>query len=152
MSDPLPGSYLCPCQYVPFWKSPELLCKRRPWLCSACLPDCSPVGCQVPCLLMHLHMLGYAYTWHFILLALCQSAACYISCAASSLSTGFYLAEQARTDHAMACRLTWTRRLLMALDAARGLLYLHSHKPIILHRDLKSPNLFVNSALHVKVG
>ena len=45
----------------------------------------------------------------------------------------------------MATRLTWTRRLLMALDAARGMLYLHSHKPRpILHRDLKSPNLFVN--------
>lgn len=52
----------------------------------------------------------------------------------------------------MCCRLTWTRRLLMALDAARGMLYLHSHKPTILHRDLKSPNLFVNNALHVKVG
>jgi serine/threonine protein kinase len=52
----------------------------------------------------------------------------------------------------MADRLTWTRRLLMALDAARGMLYLHSHKPVILHRDLKSPNLFVTNALHVKVG
>jgi serine/threonine protein kinase len=54
------------------------------------------------------------------------------------------LCMQARNgDRAMVCRLTWTRRLLMALDAARGMLYLHSHKPIILHRDLKSPNLFV---------
>jgi serine/threonine protein kinase len=25
----------------------------------------------------------------------------------------------------------------------RGMLNLHSHKPTILHRDLKSPNLFV---------
>ncbi len=40
----------------------------------------------------------------------------------------------------------------MALDAAKGLLYLHSHKPVILHRDLKSPNLFVDNGLHVKVG
>eukprot|EP00775_Hariotina_reticulata_P007729 gene7729-7928_t len=32
------------------------------------------------------------------------------------------------------------------------MLYLHSHKPVILHRDLKSPNLFVTTALHVKVG
>lgn len=47
---------------------------------------------------------------------------------------------QARNgDRGMATRLTWTRRLLMALDAARGMLYLHSHKPRpILHRNLES--------------
>jgi len=37
--------------------------------------------------------------------------------------------------------LTWRRRLNMALDAAKGMLYLHSRKPPIIHRDLKSPNL-----------
>ncbi len=32
-------------------------------------------------------------------------------------------------------------------------LYLHSHKPAaVLHRDLKSPNLFVTNTLTVKVG
>ena len=30
---------------------------------------------------------------------------------------------------------------LQALDAAKGLLYLHSCNPPIIHRDLKSPNL-----------
>lgn len=40
----------------------------------------------------------------------------------------------------------------MALDAAKGLVHLHNHKPTILHRDLKSPNLFVMTNLTVKVG
>ena len=38
----------------------------------------------------------------------------------------------------MAAELTWSRRLSMALDAARGMLYLHSRQPAILHRDLKA--------------
>jgi len=40
----------------------------------------------------------------------------------------------------------------MALDAAKGMVHLHNHKPIILHRDLKSPNLFVMANYTVKVG
>lgn len=43
------------------------------------------------------------------------------------------------------------RRLEMALDIARGVEYLHSSKPPIVHRDLKSPNLLVNSNLKLKV-
>ena len=37
------------------------------------------------------------------------------------------------------------RRLLplQALDAARGLLYLHRRSPPIIHRDVKSPNILV---------
>jgi serine/threonine protein kinase len=35
------------------------------------------------------------------------------------------------------------KRLLKRLMLGLGMLYLHSHKPIMLHRDLKSPNLFV---------
>jgi hypothetical protein len=44
------------------------------------------------------------------------------------------------------------RYLLQALDAAKGMLYLHSHSPPLLHRDLKSPNLLVTRSWHVKVG
>ncbi|KAK4749129.1 hypothetical protein SAY87_026578 [Trapa incisa] len=43
------------------------------------------------------------------------------------------------------------RRLRMALDAARGMNYLHSCNPVIVHRDLKSPNLLVDKNWVVKV-
>jgi serine/threonine protein kinase len=58
---------------------------------------------------------------------------------------------QANSDALLAARLTWQRRLRMALDAAKGLVHLHNHKPTILHRDLKSPNLFVMTNYTVKV-
>ncbi|KAH3762336.1 SHK1 protein [Pelomyxa schiedti] len=42
-------------------------------------------------------------------------------------------------------------RLHMAKDAALGMLWLHSSKPAIIHRDLKSSNLLIDEHLHVKV-
>ncbi|KAL1356862.1 hypothetical protein HN51_008843 [Arachis hypogaea] len=43
------------------------------------------------------------------------------------------------------------RRLRMALDTARGMNYLHNCTPVIVHRDLKSPNLLVDKNWVVKV-
>ncbi|XP_017241764.1 probable serine/threonine-protein kinase SIS8 isoform X2 [Daucus carota subsp. sativus] len=43
------------------------------------------------------------------------------------------------------------RRMRMALDAARGMNYLHNCTPVIVHRDLKSPNLLVDKNWVVKV-
>ena len=40
----------------------------------------------------------------------------------------------------------------MAFDAAKGMQYLHSRQPPIIHRDLKSPNLLVDAHWHVKVS
>jgi hypothetical protein len=51
-----------------------------------------------------------------------------------------------------AARLSWIRLLSMAYDAAKGLLYLHTRSPPIVHRDLKSPNLLVDGNWHVKVS
>ena len=38
----------------------------------------------------------------------------------------------------------------MATDTARGMNYLHSCKPPIIHRDLKSPNLLVDKDFTIK--
>ncbi|XP_051119719.1 probable serine/threonine-protein kinase SIS8 isoform X2 [Andrographis paniculata] len=43
------------------------------------------------------------------------------------------------------------RRMKMAIDAARGMNYLHNCTPVIVHRDLKSPNLLVDKNWVVKV-
>lgn len=43
------------------------------------------------------------------------------------------------------------RRLGMALDIAKGMEYLHNCKPMLVHRDLKSPNLLVDRDWTVKV-
>ena len=39
----------------------------------------------------------------------------------------------------------------MALDAAKGMNYLHRSDPPVIHRDLKSPNLLVDKHWRVKV-
>ena len=47
-------------------------------------------------------------------------------------------------------------RLRMAIDVAEGMAYLHSRNPPIIHRDLKSHNLFVqelsDGQFAVKIG
>ncbi|KAK9832796.1 hypothetical protein WJX81_001956 [Elliptochloris bilobata] len=53
-----------------------------------------------------------------------------------------------RTPHAT---LDDKRRLKMATDTARGMNYLHSCRPPIIHRDLKSPNLLVDKDFTIKV-
>ena len=40
----------------------------------------------------------------------------------------------------------------IALDAARGMHYLHTSNPVILHRDLKSDNLLVTADFTIKVA
>ncbi|CAI5963208.1 unnamed protein product [Closterium sp. NIES-64] len=43
------------------------------------------------------------------------------------------------------------RRIRMAMDIARGINYLHHCTPMIVHRDLKTPNLLVDKNFTVKV-
>jgi len=49
--------------------------------------------------------------------------------------------------------LSWSRRLKVALGAARGLAYLHEHAdPPIIHRDIKSNNILLNENYTAKVS
>ncbi|RZC56200.1 hypothetical protein C5167_015055 [Papaver somniferum] len=50
------------------------------------------------------------------------------------------------------CKLDRRRRVLMALDIARGMNYLHNCDPPVVHRDLKSSNLLVDKNWTMKVG
>ncbi|KAL5700307.1 hypothetical protein ACHQM5_025766 [Ranunculus cassubicifolius] len=54
--------------------------------------------------------------------------------------------------HKRISKLDRRRRVIMALDIARGMNYLHRCKPPVIHRDLKSSNLLVDKNWTVKVG
>ncbi|KAL2963684.1 hypothetical protein AAZX31_17G215500 [Glycine max] len=56
-----------------------------------------------------------------------------------------------RLLHRPNLRLDEKKRLRMALDVAKGMNYLHTSHPPIVHRDLKSPNLLVDRHWAVKV-
>jgi serine/threonine protein kinase len=45
-------------------------------------------------------------------------------------------------------KFPWHLRLRIALDVAKGMYTLHSHEPPIVHRDLRSPNIFVRFFTH----
>jgi serine/threonine protein kinase len=48
--------------------------------------------------------------------------------------------------------LTWHMRMKIALDTARGLEYLHEHcNPSVIHRDLKTSNILLDSNFNAKV-
>lgn len=48
--------------------------------------------------------------------------------------------------------LTWPQRVQIALDAARGLEYIHEHtKPTYIHRDIKCANILIDDNFRAKV-
>ncbi|XP_065868735.1 probable receptor-like protein kinase At1g80640 [Euphorbia lathyris] len=49
--------------------------------------------------------------------------------------------------------LTWNLRMKIAVDVARGLEYLHEHSnPPVVHRDLKSSNILLDSNFNAKLS
>ncbi|KAM7256490.1 hypothetical protein ACFE04_012231 [Oxalis oulophora] len=49
--------------------------------------------------------------------------------------------------------LTWHMRMKIALDVAKGLEYLHEHcRPEVIHRDLKSSNILLDSNFNAKLS
>ena len=46
----------------------------------------------------------------------------------------------------------WRTRLGLALGAAKGVLYLHTRSPPVLHRDLKAANLLIGAGMTAKVA
>ncbi|KAK1365108.1 Chitin elicitor receptor kinase 1 [Heracleum sosnowskyi] len=49
--------------------------------------------------------------------------------------------------------LSWSSRLQIALDSARGLEYIHEHtNPAYIHCDIKSANIWLDKNLHAKVA
>ncbi|OGT07156.1 MAG: hypothetical protein A2X78_00280 [Gammaproteobacteria bacterium GWE2_37_16] len=48
--------------------------------------------------------------------------------------------------------LPWGTRIKFAINITRGLFFLHSQKPPILHRDLKSDNVLLDERNHAKIS
>lgn len=48
--------------------------------------------------------------------------------------------------------ISWEERRRLAVEIAQGVLYLHECSPPILHRDLKSLNIFLDASLRIKIG
>ena len=84
-------------------------------------------------------------------LGVCLDPPCIVTeyCARGSLTD---VLRGAKASPQKAATLDWSKRLNMALDAAKGMLYLHNHAPPIIHRDLKSPNLLVDKHWRLKVS
>jgi serine/threonine protein kinase len=55
-------------------------------------------------------------------------------------------------DSSSECKIDWTLLLRMLLDASRGMHFLHSSNPPIIHRDLKSVNLLIDADWRCKVS
>ncbi|KAL4521658.1 hypothetical protein Ndes2526A_g01846 [Nannochloris sp. 'desiccata'] len=70
-------------------------------------------------------------------------------CARGSLTS---VLMAANNSPERAAQLTWRRRISLAADCVRGMLYLHTRAPPIVHRDLKSANLLVTSSWTCKVS
>ncbi|CAN7060480.1 hypothetical protein IGI04_016096 [Brassica rapa subsp. trilocularis] len=80
------------------------------------------------------------------------------ACEINSSFVVYELMEKGSLDdqlHGPSCgsALTWHMRMKIALDTARGLEYLHEHcRPPVIHRDLKSSNILLDSSFNAKIS
>ncbi|KAH9791371.1 protein kinase domain-containing protein [Citrus sinensis] len=59
----------------------------------------------------------------------------------------------ANGSNSVASKLDWETRLRIALEAAKGLEFLHEHcRPPVIHRDFKSSNILLDKNFHAKVS
>lgn len=71
-------------------------------------------------------------------------------CIVSELVTGGSLHDAIHGRKRL--KFTPLMKMRISLDVARGLLYLHSLKPVLLHRDLKSSNVLVDTGTPADVA
>lgn len=64
-----------------------------------------------------------------------------------------HLHKTPQTSEASMLMTTWTARIRIALDAARGIEYLHTYAvPPIIHRDIKSSNILLDGTWTARVS
>ncbi|KAJ0697738.1 putative protein kinase RLK-Pelle-CrRLK1L-1 family [Helianthus annuus] len=66
-----------------------------------------------------------------------------------------YASNGSLDRHLSSTALTWTQRLKICLDAARGIAYLHDHRDTqqrVLHRDIKSANILLDDNWNAKIS
>eukprot|EP01114_Cavostelium_apophysatum_P011195 TRINITY_DN2539_c0_g2_i2.p1 TRINITY_DN2539_c0_g2~~TRINITY_DN2539_c0_g2_i2.p1 ORF type:complete len:1198 (+),score=392.63 TRINITY_DN2539_c0_g2_i2:210-3803(+) len=49
-------------------------------------------------------------------------------------------------------KVDWKLKIRLAIDAANGIIYLHSREPPIIHRDLKTSNLLIDNRFRCKIA
>ncbi|PRQ36949.1 putative protein kinase RLK-Pelle-RLCK-VIIa-2 family [Rosa chinensis] len=65
-----------------------------------------------------------------------------------------YMASGSLEKHLfrMGCTLTWTRRMKIALDAAKGLAFLHGAERPVIYRDFKTSNILLDADFNAKLS